>query len=254
MVIRVRNYPNIFKPADESATTYKGKIMNNLGNALGNISNNKSTIEQLYDSINSSKLTKDIGEIIVKNSIAKSITDEIIEKSANMIKKLIPSEIDAKKLFKSVEKGKGIETAGFMYIDVCHSGLMFQLKNLLSKTEYNRIDNGYSKLALAGLFNSNKKDRVAKNLKIDISIVDRIAMPKMKDMINKILNKAFDKKTINIIDNEKIAKMFNTIENTLNAESNKTRVNKFQTQDSLKKTKEQLLTMIKQSLVVLNTK
>ena len=224
------------------------------GNALNIDTNNISTIEQMYNSINSNKLTKDIGEIIVKNSIAKSITDEIIEKSANMIKKLIPLEMDAKKLFKSVEKGKGIETAGLMYRDVCHSGLMFQLKNLLSKTEYNRIDKGFSKLALAGLFNSNKKDRVVKNLKIDKSVADRIVMPKMGAMINRILNKAFDKKTINIIDADKIAKQFNTIENMLNADSNDTRVNKFKTQDSLKKTKEQLLTMIKQSLVLLNTK
>lgn len=223
------------------------------GNALNIDTNNKSSIEQLYDSINSSKLTKDIGEIIVKNSIAKSITDEIIEKSANMIKKLIPLEIDAKKLFKSVEKGKGIETAGFMYIDVCHSGLMFQLKNLLSKTEYNRIDKGFSKFVLAGLFNSNKKDRVVKNLKIDKSIADRIAMPKMGAMINRILNKAFDKKTINIIDGDKIAKMVTTIENTLDADSNDTRVNKFKSQESLKKIKPQLAKMLQQIKVTINT-
>jgi len=223
------------------------------GNALNIDTNNKSSIEQLYDSINSSKLTKDIGEIIVKNSIAKSITDEIIEKSANMIKKLIPLEMDAKKLFKSVEKGKGIETAGFMYIDVCHSGLMFQLKNLLSKTEYNRIDKGFSKFVLAGLFNSNKKDRVVKNLKIDKSIADRIAMPKMGAMINRILNKAFDKKTINIIDGDKIAKMVTTIENTLDADSNDTRVNKFKSQESLKKIKPQLAKMLQQIKVTINT-
>jgi len=226
--------------------------MKNLGNALGNISNNKSTIEQLYDSIDTSSITNDIGEIVIKNAIAKDITDDIISSTANKLKKLIPSVTDAKKLLQN-EKGSRMVNKGLLYIDICYSGLMFQLKNLLSKTEYNRIDMGFSKVALAGYYNSNKKDRVVKDLKIDPAIADRINMPKPDTMVNKIINKAYGEKTISIIDGDKIAKMITTIENTLNADSNDTRVNKFKTQDSLKKIQPQLAKMLQQIKVTINT-
>lgn len=226
--------------------------MKNLGNALGNISNNKSTIEQLYDSIDTSSITRDIGEIVIKNAIAKDITDDIIASTANKLKKLIPSVTDAKKLLQN-EKGSRMVNKGLLYIDICYSGLMFQLKNLLSKTEYNRIDMGFSKVALAGYYNSNKKDRVAKDLKIDPATVDRVNMSKPDTMVNRIMNKAYGEKTINIIDGEKISKMATTIENTLNAESNKDRINKFQTQESLKKIQPQLVKLAQQIKEIINT-
>jgi len=234
--------------------------MNDILNALGVNPNNKSTIEQLYDSIDTSAITKDIGEIVSKNNIASVITKNYINSTADKLKKLIPSKLDADKLLAN-PKG-AIENKGLMYQDICYSALAFQLENndLISKEQYKAITDKLSKRAIAGLYNSNKKDRVVKALTPFLKatrakgVAEGLVMTKPDNMVKRVMNKAYDIQVTNVIDAEKISKQLTTVRNTVLSKSDDNRNNHFETKDSLKKIKPELIKSIDSIIKLLNTK